>query len=389
MHIVASKNVIVGQSGPSLKGIVVATATRILVVDKGKRGVHQTSSIPFEETESVVFKSDWLVSSIEIRDPWRHKINNLSEQEPAAALAQYADSRASWRAAESNQQRITRRDARSKKVEVAIQEMDPYSRSLLVAREIRELPKILWDEELPEMLVNGCYDGSWGILIATNRRLIFVDKGFFGSLKIEDFDYEKIASVESKTGLLYGEIMFHATGNSETLNRVSKDQTRRFADFVRQKIYSIKDARDTWHSSLQPAIDAPARNVSIADKLIKFAQLREKGVIDDDEFAAQKSRLLDSVNNPRFAKWTSFRDGHQSAIEFKDEADAISALDIIIIMSNAHEQPPPERRIKQSAADLQREQQPQRRAAVRAGNFKQSFASGQAIECPPALTLYK
>ena len=32
--------------------------------------------------------------------------------------------------------------------------------------------------------------------------------------------------------------------------------------------------------------------MSVADELAKLAQLRDAGVLDDDEFAAQKKRLL-------------------------------------------------------------------------------------------------
>ena len=56
-------------------------------------------------------------------------------------------------------------------------------------------------------------------------------------------------------------------------------------------------------------------------------------------------------------------------------------LDIIIIMSNADANPPPDRAVKQSATVLQREQQSQRLVAGRATNFIGSIESGQAVEC--------
>ncbi len=38
--------------------------------------------------------------------------------------------------------------------------------------------------------------------------------------------------------------------------------------------------------------DAPEDSASIADELSKLAQLRDQGVLTDDEFAAQKAKLL-------------------------------------------------------------------------------------------------
>ena len=65
-HIVASNRVGVGSSGVYLKGIVVATTSRLLVVDKGKRGNHKTSSISYEDIAKVVHKSGWM--DFEYRD---------------------------------------------------------------------------------------------------------------------------------------------------------------------------------------------------------------------------------------------------------------------------------------------------------------------------------
>ena len=41
-------------------------------------------------------------------------------------------------------------------------------------------------------------------LVATNKRLIFVDKGFVVGLKVEDFPYDKISSIQYETGILMG-----------------------------------------------------------------------------------------------------------------------------------------------------------------------------------------
>ena len=77
--------------------------------------------------------------------------------------------------------------------------------------EIKELPLILWENELPEKLITGTYNNGRGMLVATNRRLIFIDKGMV-SLKVEDFSYDKISSIESKTGMVFGSLTIYASG---------------------------------------------------------------------------------------------------------------------------------------------------------------------------------
>src|SRR4051812_25141567 len=73
-------------------------------------------------------------------------------------------------------------------------------------REIKELPKILWHDEKVENIVQGFYNNGNGILVATNKRLVFVDKGLLFGLKVEDFPYDKISSIQYETGLLMGKL---------------------------------------------------------------------------------------------------------------------------------------------------------------------------------------
>jgi len=65
---------------------------------------------------------------------------------------------------------------------------------LLGSKEVKELPSIMWEDEDAEHMVQGIYNNGLGVLFATNKRLIFVDKGMFFGLKVEDFPYDKIAS---------------------------------------------------------------------------------------------------------------------------------------------------------------------------------------------------
>ena len=108
-------------------------------------------------------------------------------------------------------------------------------------KEIKELPSILWEDENIERLVQGFYNGGLGILVATNKRLIFVDKGLVYGLKVEDFPYDKITSIQYKTGLLMGEITIFASGNKADISNIEKKQTRTFAEYTRARITASKE----------------------------------------------------------------------------------------------------------------------------------------------------
>ena len=153
--------------------------------------------------------------------------------------------------------------------------------------EIKELPSILWEDELPEKLITGTYNNGWGILVATNRRLLFIDKGVI-SLKVEDFPYDKITSIESKTGMVFGRLTIYASGNKEQLEYADKELLRGFADFLRAKISTQKPQS----SPSTPSVKKPVMTMSVADELEKLAGLRDRGIITNEEFAAQKAKLL-------------------------------------------------------------------------------------------------
>ena len=156
----------------------------------------------------------------------------------------------------------------------------------LTRREIKELPSVLWDGELPLHVIDGRYNNGNGILVATDRRLVFVDKGIF-SLKVEDFPYDRIASIEAKTGMLMGQLTIYASGNKEEIHQVPKHRVHPLADWIRAKIHEDKAA-----SQPQPVATIPTEPLSIADELAKLAALRDQGILTEAEFNEQKQRLL-------------------------------------------------------------------------------------------------
>ena len=153
--------------------------------------------------------------------------------------------------------------------------------------EIKELPNILWEDELPEAIISGTYHNGEGLLVATDRRLIFIDKGLIG-LTVEDFYFEDISSIETHQGWMLGSLNIYARGNKERIDNVYKDVVRPFADFLRNKLAIAKQLKQEQQNS--PVV--VQSNVSVADELKKFAELRDLGVITDEEFEAQKSKLL-------------------------------------------------------------------------------------------------
>ncbi|VXC12214.1 Short C-terminal domain-containing protein [Flavobacterium sp. 9R] len=152
-------------------------------------------------------------------------------------------------------------------------------------REINELPNILASTEKIDNIAQGTYNNGQGILVSTNRRLIFVDKGIIFGLKVEDFPLDKISSIQYETGLLLGSIKIFTTGNVAKIDNVEKSSAKSFSEFVRDKLSQPKEVITST------IISEP----SILDQLEKLAKLKESGILTEDEFFEQKKKLLEKL----------------------------------------------------------------------------------------------
>lgn len=162
--------------------------------------------------------------------------------------------------------------------------------NFLGKKELKELPSILWEDELPEKVVQGFYKNGNGILVCTNTRLIFINKGLM-SLKVEDFPLKNISSIQYETGLLMGKITIFASGNRADISNIEKAYVRNFAEYVRAKISDSSKLSELSRSS-QPTASTQASDDEIITQLERLAVLKEKGILTDEEFTAQKARIL-------------------------------------------------------------------------------------------------
>lgn len=93
--------------------------------------------------------------------------------------------------------------------------------------EIKELQNILMDGEEIISVVPGRYFGGYAILIATDQRLLLIDKKTF-FMNLEDIRYDMISEVD------YSSRMFDATITIFTLNKQHKFTSTKYKRHLRQ-----------------------------------------------------------------------------------------------------------------------------------------------------------
>ena len=158
--------------------------------------------------------------------------------------------------------------------------------------ERKMLYDILDQDEDIQALVGGTYRAEQdtnrlhkhnGVAVATGKRVIFLDKGIFGSKEVSEMPYRSIEGITHSTGMVWGGVQITGLGMSGwRIEDVSpKESAKLFADSVRALVEARLEANQKADSSM-----------SDADELQKWARLLKDGILTQDEFDAKKRQLL-------------------------------------------------------------------------------------------------
>lgn len=159
------------------------------------------------------------------------------------------------------------------------------SPTIFARKEIHELPDILSADEKIVYLVEGRNktNNHHIILVATDRRLIFVDKEFMYGLKVEDFSYSKISSIQYQTAVLLASIDIQVTDDIVEIDGVGRYHAELFCEKV----------RDFMSRPEGPTQNTP--EPSVLDQLEQLGRLKESGVLSEEEFLDQKKKLMNKL----------------------------------------------------------------------------------------------
>ncbi len=129
-----------------------------------------------------------------------------------------------------------------------------------------------------------------GVVVATNRRVLFLDKGLFGNSEVMEIAHRAIESITYSTGMFRGGIQVVGRGaSSYKIEDISpKNANASFAERVRKQI-------DLAHrpAVAQPAVapkEAPSTN-GVSD-IERIVSLLKDGHITEEEFATMKQRII-------------------------------------------------------------------------------------------------
>jgi Bacterial PH domain/Short C-terminal domain len=120
-----------------------------------------------------------------------------------------------------------------------------------------------------------------GILAATDHRVVFYAKKM-GGYDLEVFPYAAISSIETGKGMAGHHIKFFASGNEVSLKWIDKkSDAPGFVSLVKSQMHQPKQEASV-------AGDSP----DVAEQIRKLAQLRDEGLVTDEEFESKRTELL-------------------------------------------------------------------------------------------------
>ena len=118
-----------------------------------------------------------------------------------------------------------------------------------------------------------------GILALTNRRIQFIHAGLILSQKVS-VPLDTVTGVAVSKGAFYSSIKTTGAQSNVVVERVGRSDAEDFASELRSLLTNRSQA----------STRAPAQ--SAVDELERLAALRDRGVLTDLEFEAQKAKIL-------------------------------------------------------------------------------------------------
>ncbi len=145
-------------------------------------------------------------------------------------------------------------------------------------KDLNLLSQLSANEE-PIIIVCVFYNDKTGVLAALKNKLIYATKGLMSNESFE-ISYSKVSSASIQSGLLLSKISITGSGFEYEFKNIDKEGAKVFI----AKLNALID------ESNSPKQTAPKEDVF--EKLKKLSELKNMGVISDEEYETQRKKFL-------------------------------------------------------------------------------------------------
>lgn len=157
-------------------------------------------------------------------------------------------------------------------------------------KEIKELPNLLDDTEELIYITSGMFDNNTWLIALTDKRILFLDKGMIFGLNTKSVDLDMVNSVQFKTGLVFGEFLVVTGVERILIKNLYKKQGRLFEELTVKQLRIRKN--EMYQHNIVQVDTNTSKEDDIIEKLARLGELKEKGVLDEEEFKKAKDKIL-------------------------------------------------------------------------------------------------
>lgn len=119
--------------------------------------------------------------------------------------------------------------------------------------ELNELPKILFDAEQIMHVVNGRYEGGFAMLVATDIRVLLIDKKPL-FLTLEDIRYDRITDVQLNHRLLDATLRLGSLSKDQTFTGYNPSKMREMTSYIQERVMISRRARQGGGAMQAPSL---------------------------------------------------------------------------------------------------------------------------------------
>lgn len=140
-----------------------------------------------------------------------------------------------------------------------------------------------------------------GILIATDKRVVSYYRGLSRYYELEVFPYSKITSIEVTGGGYGHDVSLFVYNNKISMTAIFTEHTGCFAKFLYWGSAIVQESKDVqgfveYVKSKIAKTDEedtpPKPTMDVLDQIRKLAELKNQGILTEDEFELKKTELL-------------------------------------------------------------------------------------------------
>ena len=164
-------------------------------------------------------------------------------------------------------------------------------------KEINYLPKILADDEKILAITSGFMLNRTWLAACTDKRILFVDRGFFFGVRQIQINLDRLQTIESDIGLIFGNIRVVDAGSAMEIGMVLRSSVAPFVRTVQEAMdrYKRTMAFDIAHATTNATtgnMHMSSSGSPIINELERLSKLKTDGHLSDEEYVAAKTKLL-------------------------------------------------------------------------------------------------